>query len=323
MPVRRHADKWEARVQYAGRRLSRTFANRRDALEWERRYRGQLEDRRVGRTPAYSLEEALERWLRGEAAGLKSHADLLKKVRTIYPFALGRRLDQVVEVAEALKADAITRKAAPATVNRKLAILRRVARLAYRQWSWLSEPLGDRITLLPGERQRHTYLTPTEVQRLVKAANVKIRSAILLAALTGLRRGELVGLKASDRKDGALVLQDTKNGRPRIVPLPTEAASIRLPLGVTADYLTWHFRVARQKAKLPHVRFHDLRHSYASWLVQGGSSLTVVRDLLGHSSLAVTSRYAHLGESHLREAVKGLPRIAGMAGIARRRKKAA
>lgn len=75
MPVRRHGKTWEARVQFGGRRLSRSFANRRDAFEWERRTRGRLEDSRVGRTPGYSLEEALHRWLTGEAAVLRCGAE--------------------------------------------------------------------------------------------------------------------------------------------------------------------------------------------------------------------------------------------------------
>lgn len=326
MPVRRHGATWEARVQHSGRRVSRTFGNRRDAFEWERRYRHQLEDRRVGRTPAYGLEEALERWLTGEASGLKSHADLIKKVRTIYPYAKGRALVEVVDVAEALKADAIATKAAPATVNRKLAILRRVARLAFRQWSWLAEPLGDRITLLPGERQRHVFLAPAQVQRILKHARGPVRDAILLAALTGLRRGEILALRPEDRRDGALVLLDTKNGRPRIVPLPPEAVAIRLPIRMDKDTLTRGFQAAAKRAGIKGVRLHDLRHTYASWLIQSGSSLTAVRDLLGHSSLAVTSRYSHLSQEHLRAAVAGLPRLAGTAGMVRgqgRKKKAA
>jgi site-specific recombinase XerD len=69
---------------------------------------------------------------------------------------------------------------------------------------------------------------------------------------------------------------------------------------------------------MPEVHFHDLRHTYASWLVQSGAPLTAVRDLLGHSSLTVTSRYAHLGTADLEAAVG---RIAGLARGTRRRKK--
>jgi integrase len=324
MPVRRHGRTWEARVQSAGKRLSRSFGNRQDAIEWERRTRTRIDDHRVGRTPAYGLEEALERWLIGEAATLKSYADLVKKVRTIYPYARGKALAEIVDVAEKMKQDAIDAHQAAATVNRKLAILRRIARLAHRQWNWLDEPLGDRIKLLSGERQRHVYLSVADVKKLARAApTAKVRNAILLASLTGLRMGELLKLVRTDRRDGVLFLEDTKNGRPRIVPLPKEAERIKLPLGLTVDQLTWHWRATRKKAKMPHVRFHDLRHTYASWLVQKGVSLTVVRDLLGHSSLAVTDRYAHLAAKHLKKAVAGLPTVAGSAGMTRGEKKAA
>jgi site-specific recombinase XerD len=78
----------------------------------------------------------------------------------------------------------------------------------------------------------------------------------------------------------------TKDRKPRAVPLPPAAA--------------------REAAGLPHVRFHDVRHTYASWLVQQGQPLAAVRDLLGHSSLAVTSRYSHLAPEHLKKAVAGL-----------------
>ena len=319
MPVRRHGRTWEARVQSAGTRLSRTFASRPDALEWERHARRRIADHRVGRTPAYSLEEALERWLKGEAATLRSHRHLINIVAVIYPFARGHALTEIVSVAEAIKAAGIGARAAPATVNRKLAALRRVARLAHRQWGWLDEPLGDRITLMSGERHRHIYLTPAQVQKLALAASGRVRDAILLAALTGLRRGELLRLKASDKRAGALTLAETKSGRPRLVPLPPQVASIKLPLNLGESKLRVGFEAAREKAGIPHVRFHDLRHTYASWLVQAGSGLTVVRDLLGHSSLAVTSRYSHLSDRHLRQAVKKLPAV----GMARRRKKAA
>lgn len=168
--------------------------------------------------------------------------------------------------------------------------------------------MGDRITLLPGEKQRHVFLTPAEVKKLAGFAVGPVKDAILLASLSGLRRGELLALQPEDRKNGSLVLRDTKNGRPRIVPLPAEASRIQLPIALSSNALEAGYRDARRRAGMPKVRFHDLRHTYASWLVQSGASLTVVRDLLGHSSLAVTSRYAHLAQEHLREAVDGMSR---------------
>jgi site-specific recombinase XerD len=70
--------------------------------------------------------------------------------------------------------------------------------------------------------------------------------------------------------------------------------------------VTTHWQAARTAVGRPDVRLHDLRHSFASWLVKGGASMPTVRDLLGHSSLAVTSRYAHLSRPDLKRAVRKL-----------------
>ena len=295
MPVRRHGPGWEARIQHAGRRLGKTFATRRDAQEWEARYRSRVNDSRVGRPPRYSLEEAVTRWLTGEAESLKSHANLIEKVRVMYPHIQGRALHEAGDAAEAIKKAGAADKLKPATINRRLAILRRVTRLANRVWGWLDQDVSGRVTLLPGEVQRHEYLTHAQAKRLVTAARGRVREAIRWALLTGLRRGELLSVTAASFEDGAIVLPVTKSGRPRIVPLPAELDPKRFPFGLTRDELRNGFEAARGRAGLRHIRFHDLRHTYASWLTQGGILPTALRDLLGHSSLAVTSRYAHLG----------------------------
>src|SRR6267378_5337283 len=155
MPIRKHGRGYEVRVQSAGQRFSKTLGNRKDAFELERVVRARLVDRVLGRTPQYSLEEALTRWLTGEARLLKSYRDLKNKVREMYPQIQGKPLSAVVDVAEAVKQAGITGGLVPATINRRLAVLRRVANLAYRQWGWLETSLGERIRLLPGERARH------------------------------------------------------------------------------------------------------------------------------------------------------------------------
>lgn len=157
-----------------------------------------------------------------------------------------------------------------------------------------------------------------EVQRLARHARPEVADAIRFAALTGLRRSELLSLKPEQVQDGLIALTaHTKSGRPRGIPIPPEAsriASRRLPWAVSPHALWEGFKAAREAAGLSHVRFHDLRHTYASWIVQDGKPLTAVRDLLGHSSLAVTNRYAHLAPAHLVDAVSGLPRLGKMRG---------
>jgi integrase len=150
------------------------------------------------------------------------------------------------------------------------------------------------------------------VRRLAGKARPILRDFIWFAALSGMRRGEILSLTPDSIIDGAARLAISKSGRARAVPLPQAALRIakrRLPWQLTISNLNKLFREARESAGMEHVRLHDLRHTYASWLVQAGESLATVRDLLGHSSLQVTSRYAHLDLQHLRRAVARLPQI--------------
>ena len=88
------------------------------------------------------------------------------------------------------------------------------------------------------------------------------------------------------------------------MPVPEEIREIaeRMPLPVSVYQVDKGFVMARKSLGMA-VRFHDLRHTYASWLMQAGVGLPAVMRLLGHSTLAVTARYAHLDPGHLREAV--------------------
>ncbi len=330
MPIRRRGTRYQVRVQSAGGRIARTFANRRDAQEFEARYRQRVADHRVGRAPRIGIEEALQRWLTGEATGLRSHANLLDKARAIFPYIEGRPLSEVADVAEEIAAAGLRQGLAPATINRRLAILRRVANLAFRRWGLLEQPLGQRITMVPGERARTTHLSPAQVQRVASLAPSPAgRDAILLAAMSGLRLSEL--LHPDLRREGAaLVVPPGKNGKSRLVPLPAEALGLPVPLAITERELRREWEAARAQAGLQGVRWHDLRHTYATLLIASGADLAAVRDLLGHSNIGVTSKYLHAGLPGLARAVAGFPSVTGAArdkrGTAKRakpRKKAA
>lgn len=308
MPVRRRGASWQARIQHAGQRIERTFPSRALALEFERRTRARILDRRVGRPLTYGLAEALERWLREDAATLRSARDLENKARMLMPYCTGRTIEEIGDVAQRCARDWLTQGLTPATVNRRLAILRRVGNLAHRRWGWSDIALGARVRMIPGERARHVYLSPEDVHRLAAAArDPRVRDAIILAAYTGLRRGELLALTADALRDGILYIRTGKTQRMRAVPLPAPAREIALPLGLTAHELRGEFDRARERARMPHVRFHDLRHTYASWLVQSGAPLAAVRDLLGHASIATTGRYSHLATADLAAAIERLP----------------
>lgn len=319
MPIRPKGAGFEVRVQFAGRRYGRSFRNREDARRWESQVRERLSDRELGRTPRITLDQAIGRWLEEEAAGLKSRDSLIRKVRVILPHIGQMYLHQIADAAAVVKAAGRRAGRAPATVNRQLAILRRVANLAYRSWGWLENPLGMKVQMLPGERDRHVYLSRPEIKRLLKAADPDTRAAIRLALLSGLRRGEQLSLTPEMVHDGAVHLTETKGGRPRSVPLPPGMSMRSYPYWLTDSILRDGWERARERAGLAHVHWHDLRHTYASLLAQDGASMALLRDLLGHSTLAVTSRYAHLARPDLAAAVAGL----SLAGKSRGKKKVA
>lgn len=304
MPVRKRGDRWHVRLQVGGQRIERSLgatATKADALAYEGKIRADILAGKLGTSPDRSLDDALLRWLEGEASRLKSYNNLRSKVSAIMKYSAGQQLPAIVAVAQKLKDEGIKAGLNVATINRRLALLRRIANLAYTEWDWLKEPLGKKIKLLPGETSRHTYLTPAQVEHLADCCEHGIvKIAIKLAARTGLRQNEI--LKADTIFDGCILVEaeTAKNKRPRLVPVPIDMPGLTLPLGVDYPTLRKHFEAARTKAEMEHVRFHDLRHTAASWWAQAGANMAILKDLLGHSSMAVTSRYAHLATSDLK-----------------------
>ncbi len=322
MPIRKHGRGWEVRVQHAGRRFSKTVGRRQDAFTLERTVRERLNDRQLGRTPRYTLEEAVTNWLTGEAKSLRSYDNLLDKVRVMLPHISGRELADVVDVADKVKRAGLAAGLQPATINRRLAVLRRVANLAHRVWepAWLERDLGSRIKLLPGEEPRYVQATPEQVEKLIRKAGKRAGAAIEWFALTGLRPIEFRAVQPESFQGRAIVLTRSKSGRPRIVPLPHGLEPSAFPFGITESEMRRGFEAARAAAGMPWLQLRDLRRTFGSWIVQRTKSLKAAQDLLGHSTPTITAKhYAHLLEGHLREAVDTLPRL--RAGQARGRKK--
>lgn len=226
------------------------------------------------------------------------------------------------------------RPVTPASVNRELSILRGLLRVAHERGDL------DRVPKIRFGREpegRLRFLTEAEATRLLGACRAPKRleqspylPAIVTVALnTGMRKGEILGL-AWERVDfarGVLLLERTKSGKRREVPMNRAVddalATIhaqqasedrRDPIGLVfrrAGGRAWGnvrraFLGAVEAAKLDDFRFHDLRHTFASWLVMRGRPLKEVQELLGHRTLAMTVRYAHLSPDRLRDAVAAL-----------------
>lgn len=314
MSIRKHGNRYQIRVRVGGgQRVERTLpvgATHADALALEVAIRQRQIAVAAGRQPDRLIEEALDEWIETGARRLKSFdRDLVYKIDVLRGYAAGKTLEQIPEVAAAITRACQAEGLSAATTNRYLAILRRIANLAVR-WGWTDKAIGKRIEMQPGEKTREITLTADQVSTLAAAADGELGDLIRFAALTGMRRSEMLRLTPASIVGGvAMIDSNTKSGKPRGVPLSPQALKIakaRLPFTLGVSLMNKRYQAARAAAGMPTVRFHDLRHTFATWLSQRSVPLTVIRDLLGHSSLTVTSRYSHSNRPELKAATKGL-----------------
>ena len=172
------------------------------------------------------------------------------------------------------------------------------------------------------------YLDTEEEEKVLAFTSEPLRSAIIVAIHSGLREGEQLNLMWGDVRfaEGHIVVRNTKSKRDRIVPMSRTLRKVleRLPRvlvkGEVVPYVFTNpetetkfqrfnadgWRAALVNAGIVKFRWHDLRHTFASRLAQAGVPITVIKELMGHSTITVTMRYAHLAPSNLRSAVRAL-----------------
>lgn len=198
---------------------------------------------------------------------------------------------------------------APATINRSLGALQKGLSIA---WHEGRTPVdySSLVKRLPENNKRTVYLSMEQVKELADHASENVRAAIWIALLTGCRRGEVCKIQKADIGADTIRLQagNTKTLRYREVPI---VPALRpwlayLPLPINFEGVKTGFRRAREAAKMEHVHFHDLRHSCATILLGHGVPLHVVRDILGHTTVKTTERYAHTQVAPQREALQKL-----------------
>jgi integrase len=222
---------------------------------------------------------------------------------------------------------------AASTINKEVGFLSAAINHARKEWGWdiPNAAQGQRLAEPSG---RVRWITRAEAAALIRAAQSAPRAPhladfITVALHTGMRKGEILGLewRRVDLQANLLHLEahNTKTGRRRSVPLnrvAREAFLSRLryragncpaspwvfahPDGSRIQDVKKAFATACRKAGIADFRIHDLRHTCAAWLVSAGVPLTEVRDLLGHSTIKMTERYAHLAPENVRAAVARL-----------------
>lgn len=225
----------------------------------------------------------------------------------------------------------------PATVVRYLSALSHAFTVAVNEWNWLDDNPMRKVKKPKESRGRVRFLSEDahhdgitiEGERTLllkaceKSSNKYLYPVVVLALSTGMRRGEIMNLKWKDvdLKTGAVILHETKNGERRRIPLTGKALQLLTNLSKVRDIKTkllfpsnmdkekpidlrkpWIN--ALQNADIADFRFHDLRHSAASYLAMNGASLAEIADVLGHKTLQMVKRYAHLSEAHTASVVE-------------------
>ena len=289
MPIQKRGNSWRVRVNYRGRRFETTV---RGTKEQARQVEAAMLKRAASDRLAHQTGSSLDRtWADAMIQYTGPQEGNLK-----YSLHLSDTPLEGMGLAATEWRDRMVREGySPCTINRRLAAIRRVLRLAWQDWDWLREPQHQKIRLLSEKgTERHYYLEPEQVQDICRHVTPEAAMVIQLAAMTGLRKSEIWRLEEGDYRQGVLLVRKAKSGKPRSVPVPAVLA-LTVPVPITYARFRKQWDAARIKAGLPHIRFHDLRHTYASWLAGNPEiPMTMIRDLMGHSSMQMTGRYSHI-----------------------------
>ena len=217
----------------------------------------------------------------------------------------------------------------PATIHRQLDIMKRAFNIAIREWEWCKANPVTKVSLERLNNKRDRWLTFEEEERLLQACPEWLKEIVLFALNTGMRQGEILSLtwKGVDLLRRTATVFRSKTNERRTIPLnatifemlkgKSRVRSIKTDLVLHSKAHTPFsqrnieraFQDALKKAEIEDFRFHDLRHTFATRLVQAGVDLYKVQVLLGHKTPAMTQRYAHHYPESLRDGVAVLDKI--------------
>ena len=202
------------------------------------------------------------------------------------------------------------------TVNRELSVLKRVLNYSVSESCLIDRNPIAGVSILPGAVRRDRWITKEEEDRLLLNSPVWLAAIIEFALNTGMRRSEILNLQWEHvfMDKGYLIVNKSKNGNKRNIPINTTVSAV-LTLagpnsfgfvfrGITQRSLEYTFQKAVNGSGSLDLHFHDLRHTFASRLVQSGCDLYRVQILMGHSSFDMVNRYAHHSVGSLREAIE-------------------
>ena len=308
---------WWVKITHDGQCLQQSTGtvDRKKAQEYHDKLKASLwEQERLGARPSYSWNEAVVRYL-AETTHKASQADDKSHLRWLDRYLDGVALNAIDRerldwIAQQKKAEGVLN----ATVNRTLEVIRAILRKAAHDWDWLDR--APRIRMLREPKRRIRWLTREEAERLLAELPPHLRAMARFSLETGLRKSNVTGLQWSQvdlgRRCAWIHPDQAKSQKAIAIPLSAAAVIVlreqigKHPVNVFSyrgnpirQVNTKAWQAALQRAGITDFRWHDLRHTWASWHVQAGTPLHVLQELGGWESVEMVRRYAHLSSKHL------------------------
>ena len=318
---------------------SATFERKTDAKKWAQHTEAAIREGRHFKTTEakrHNLAELVDRYVKDV---LPAKRDTVNQTRQLAWWKEQLGTHALADISPALLAEYRDRLAktptpsgkprSPSTVVRYMAALSHAFSIASKEWGWVEDNPFAKVTRPKEPRGRVRFLSDDERERLLAeckaSSNSDLYPAVVLALSTGARRMEIMALHwhQVDLQRGIITLHETKNGERRILPLAGHAlelmrdrAKVRRidtdlvfpspqkpqnPIDLRAP---WEAALAR--AEIEDFRWHDLRHSAASYLAMNGATLAEIAEVLGHKTLQMVRRYAHLSEAHTAKVVAAM-----------------
>lgn len=320
---RKDSSFWWVKFRHNGRTIQESSGtdDRLKAQEFHDRRKAELwEQARLGSKPRRSWKEAVVRWL-AETSDKRTHREDVVKLKWLDPHLGQRRLDEItLDVIDHIR-EARLKHGTKTTANRYLALVRAILRRARDDWEWIDKV--PKVKLYKEAEGRERSITPEQAKRLLDELLPHQRDMVLFTLLTGLRQANVLGLEWSrvdlERGHAWIDSSMSKNRRPISVPLNKDAIEVLLrqvgkhpervftykgKLITNANTRAW--REALKRAGIEDFRWHDLRHTWATWHRRAGTPTHELQRLGGWRTASMVERYAHLAPDHLAESAARL-----------------
>jgi len=329
MGVYRHHGKWFIDYYYQGKRIrEKVGTNKRKAKKMLAVRQGEILQGRfnlyaVKPTPLF--KDFSKEYLEWAKVNHRSYDTMdAPRVKSLLGFFRGKRLSQINEWLINQFKKKREEEVSKATVNRDLAVLSSIFSLSIKRGILRDHPMkGGKVRMYREESKPKWILSEDEEDRLLSVTSGWFKDMVIMAINTGMRQGELVNLKFEDidLRNQIISVRNTKTGKDRHIPMTKrvyEVLRIRKENQGDTEYLfpkckgkrPWNVRSAFvracSKANLQGLRFHDLRHTFNTYLLTHGTDVATLQRLTGHSDLRMLMRYSHPSTEDTRRAIRTL-----------------